>query len=240
MTERNSYQFGKAIGKLPRWIQVLLLALFALLLWRSCSTSEAPLTTRPIQTAGKPTLAASTAQEIQAAAAAKDRQDCASSIEQKKAEYMSLMKERKFWDASLEIRSCAETLASPELTKLVREAEIGSHMAEINSPKSPPRERARAMQMLARDYPEVGTKYAQQADRLIAEADRKEEAEERKRKRARGVTIGMSKEDAIASSWGRPESVNSTTTSRGTREQWVYGSRSYLYFENGVLTAIQN
>lgn len=51
----------------------------------------------------------------------------------------------------------------------------------------------------------------------------------------------MTKEDVLQSSWGRPESINTTTTSNGTREQWVYrGLRNYLYFENGVLTAIQN
>lgn len=58
-------------------------------------------------------------------------------------------------------------------------------------------------------------------------------------KRQQGVSIGMSRQDALDSSWGRPERVNTTTTARGTREQWVYG-RSYLYFENGVLTSIQN
>jgi hypothetical protein len=42
------------------------------------------------------------------------------------------------------------------------------------------------------------------------------------------------------SSWGKPQSINRTTTRHGVHEQWVYGSRSYLYFENGVLTAIQN
>lgn len=51
--------------------------------------------------------------------------------------------------------------------------------------------------------------------------------------------IGMTACGAIAA-WGRPESINKTTTARGTREQWVYGGRNYLYFTNGVLDAIQN
>jgi len=33
--------------------------------------------------------------------------------------------------------------------------------------------------------------------------------------------------------------INRTTGSYGTHEQWVYGG-SYLYFQNGVLTTIQN
>ena len=54
------------------------------------------------------------------------------------------------------------------------------------------------------------------------------------------VMVGMSKDQAIRA-WGKPKTINSTTTSRGTREQWVYPSRSYLYFdEDGKLTTIQN
>lgn len=55
-----------------------------------------------------------------------------------------------------------------------------------------------------------------------------------------GVLIGMSKEEVLASSWGKPKSINTTTTARGTREQWVYGGRNYLYFKDGVLATIQN
>lgn len=52
--------------------------------------------------------------------------------------------------------------------------------------------------------------------------------------------LGMTPEEVLASRWGRPTRINRTTTARGSREQWVYGSRSYLYFENGRLTAIQS
>lgn len=52
------------------------------------------------------------------------------------------------------------------------------------------------------------------------------------------VRIGMSAVQARAS-WGTPDDINRTTTARGTDEQWVYDS-SYLYFEDGLLTSIQN
>ena len=55
-----------------------------------------------------------------------------------------------------------------------------------------------------------------------------------------GVRIGMTKAQALASNWGRPNSINKTTTASGTHEQWVYGGGNYLYFENGELTSIQN
>lgn len=51
--------------------------------------------------------------------------------------------------------------------------------------------------------------------------------------------IGMASWQARATTWGSPDKVNKTTTARGTREQWVYGSGRYLYFDNDRLTAIQ-
>lgn len=58
-------------------------------------------------------------------------------------------------------------------------------------------------------------------------------------KRKQGVHIGMTQEDVVASQWGRPRQVNRTTTINGVREQWIYGN-GYLYFDDGILTAIQN
>ena len=53
------------------------------------------------------------------------------------------------------------------------------------------------------------------------------------------VRLGWGKEKCIMS-WGRPEDINKTIGAWGVHEQWVYGSSSYLYFENGVLSSIQN
>jgi len=45
-------------------------------------------------------------------------------------------------------------------------------------------------------------------------------------------------------SWGEPDDINVSIGSWGRHEQWVYEhkyiSDSYLYFENGKLTTIQN
>lgn len=54
-----------------------------------------------------------------------------------------------------------------------------------------------------------------------------------------GVRIGMSQQEVVDSSWGRPRTINRTTRASGTQEQWVYDG-GYLYFEDGVLTTIQN
>ncbi len=78
------------------------------------------------------------------------------------------------------------------------------------------------------------------------EKERKEEAAKEQAERDRlsklpGVRIGMtSVEVRTRTNWGAPRSVNRTTTAYGTREQWVYWGNNYLYFTNGILTAVQN
>ena len=53
------------------------------------------------------------------------------------------------------------------------------------------------------------------------------------------VKIGWTKAMCVAS-WGKPYDINRTTSSYGTQEQYVYSLKKYLYFENGILTAIQD
>ncbi len=53
------------------------------------------------------------------------------------------------------------------------------------------------------------------------------------------VHIGMTTEECKAS-WGRPTRINRTSNAYGTHEQWCYGYSNYLYFEDGILTSIQN
>jgi ssDNA-binding Zn-finger/Zn-ribbon topoisomerase 1 len=53
------------------------------------------------------------------------------------------------------------------------------------------------------------------------------------------IRIGDS-EAVVLESWGRPEDINRTTTAYGISEQWVYGLGTYVYFDNGVVTTIQN
>lgn len=53
------------------------------------------------------------------------------------------------------------------------------------------------------------------------------------------VRVGMT-EEMCQDSWGKPESINTTTNAYGNRQQWVYGDGNYLYFDNGKLTTIQN
>lgn len=53
------------------------------------------------------------------------------------------------------------------------------------------------------------------------------------------VKVGMTKQECRLS-WGEPLDINSTASGASIKEQWVYGSSSYLYFTNNRLTSIQN
>jgi len=52
--------------------------------------------------------------------------------------------------------------------------------------------------------------------------------------------IGMTPEQVINETYlGQPDTVNRTVTAAGSREQWVYRTGHYLYFEGGRLVAMQ-
>jgi hypothetical protein len=50
----------------------------------------------------------------------------------------------------------------------------------------------------------------------------------------------MTKEEVLIEGWGKPIDINRTISKYGTSEQWVYDGYKYLYFEDGVLTTIQD
>lgn len=80
--------------------------------------------------------------------------------------------------------------------------------------------------------------------KVKAEADAKakaqSEADAKALAKTQGVRIGMTQQQVLDSNWGRPNKINKTVTKYGTHEQWVYGGNNYLYFDNGILTSIQN
>ncbi len=67
------------------------------------------------------------------------------------------------------------------------------------------------------------------------ETEGKKEREQREAEMA----LGMTKSQATTL-WGSPQKINRTRTTVGTSEQWVYSRNRYLYFDNGILTAIQD
>jgi hypothetical protein len=81
---------------------------------------------------------------------------------------------------------------------------------------------------------------AARVSELAAQAEAARAAAARARSAKPGVRIGMTTAQVLASRWGRPDHINRSTYSWGTREQWVYGSGNYLYFRNGILESIHN
>ncbi|MCJ7841762.1 DUF2845 domain-containing protein [Lederbergia sp. NSJ-179] len=75
-------------------------------------------------------------------------------------------------------------------------------------------------------------------DKFAEEEKIKEEIESANKPRT--VRIGMTEEEVINEGWGVPKKKNRTTNKYGTSEQWVYDGNNYLYFEDGILTTIQN
>jgi len=82
----------------------------------------------------------------------------------------------------------------------------------------------------------------QQRAQEKAERERAKRLEEQRRQAAKpSPRIGMTRQQVVNDTrWGRPYDINRTTSSSGVREQWVYSNRRYLYFDNGVLTVIQD
>lgn len=195
-----------------------------------------PASSQPVQSAAPQQSLKSEAQ----AARERSIEDCRVNIQSKKASYAKLMAETKYWEASTALRHCANVLEDKALEALVNNAELKSTWKDIKSAKVAPGDRLRQIEALRRDWPEEAKKDEGTLNRIALEAKKLDDAASAAAKRRSGILIGMTAEDVLASSWGRPERVNRTISARGTSEQWVYGGRNYLYFENGVLTTIQN
>lgn len=54
------------------------------------------------------------------------------------------------------------------------------------------------------------------------------------------IFIGMST-DQVKEAWGKPYKINISTGRYGTHEQWVMhgGGSTYVYFDNGIMTSLQ-
>jgi hypothetical protein len=83
---------------------------------------------------------------------------------------------------------------------------------------------------------------AKQAAAAAAQKAAEEKQADIAKRKNEGVRIGMTKDEVLMSNWGKPDKINKTTNAYGVHEQWVYRSRGsgYLYFDDGILTSIQN
>lgn len=66
---------------------------------------------------------------------------------------------------------------------------------------------------------------------------------EKKRKKQEGVSIGMTMQDVLDSSWGRPQHKTTYHTAMGQHTIWQYGKygeRGTISFKDGIVDMIQN
>lgn len=50
--------------------------------------------------------------------------------------------------------------------------------------------------------------------------------------------IGMTADEVLQSTWGKPEDINKSTYAWGVEEQWCYSNYRYIFFEDGFVTSI--
>lgn len=149
------------------------------------------------------------------------------------------MSESSFWAASLQIAPCETVKDGNDYAAMRRESEKRHYENEILISKNDLARKYSAVDKLIDSGHPVSAELAQQSRRFHESEFKKAAAAEAKRRRSEGVSIGMTEKDVLASSWGKPERVNTTTRASGKSAQWVYG-RSYLYFKDGLLVTIQN
>lgn len=192
--------------------------------------------------------------------------ECRKHLEGLKTEYKRLLSAGDFRAAGSELSRCANVLADKALIEMIAADEQQQDFIKtISNSQGNADDRATAIRLFEEKYPAAADQNRKVIDKAHAElakifeqqrrqrdtelaVERKrrdaEEAAERRKvasyMRTQGVRIGMTQEEVVASSWGRPQDINRTTTAYGNHEQWVYGGRNYLYFENGKLTSIQN
>lgn len=161
---------------------------------------------------------------------AKDLEKCESKIQ----EFNKLVEAKNYFDAATMLSFCGNTFPE-KYGKLYDDALIKNYKRDIENKKSHVNTRLSALKLLEKEYPEESKIYEKLKYSLESESMRLEKAERKKQ----GVSIGMTAEEVVDSMWGKPQSINTSIGSWGTHEQWVYGGRNYLYFENGILKSIQ-
>lgn len=154
------------------------------------------------------------------------------------------MEEGQFQYATAIAGNCAEIMGDQEMVQLLADATIKWHVADVKNTSLPAAHRLSTLADLERLSADAAKQFPptlrqQLARQVKQDAEAQERAARSERKR-RGVSLGMTPDEVLQSAWGKPERVNRTTTAHGVSEQWVYGGRNYLYFDNGKLSAIQN
>lgn len=225
MAETTAYRIGRALRRVPISIYLIVLGTAsAYFLW----SGEKVSTPTPAQ--------------VEKANSISEEKRCRNEREALLTTYQEKVKAGLPWQAVLAIRPCAVRLNDAEMLELVRLATIEDRIKIAVDKNAPLPHRLSSIEKVEEMDPAEGEKLSKVKAQVSKEIERQAAASKRAeaaRKRSEGVSIGMSQEDVLASSWGKPTRINKTIHSFGVHEQWVYEGRNYLYFKNGVLDSIQ-
>jgi hypothetical protein len=229
----SGHRVGEKLGRL--WARLglfgrLVVLIGAVAVASQCSKADKAVPTKTSPPVARANLGAEAARER---AALENR--CRAEVAAYTANYESLFKQRRYLEAASVLRDCAEATGEPAFSRAVAAAYLADYQTTADDPKANITTRILSLEKLRADFPDA---YKPRAA-LLTRLEKQQAAATAAEKRKEGVAIGMSKEDALASSWGKPRKINSSHYRWGTHEQWVYDG-GYLYFENGVLTSIQN
>lgn len=173
-------------------------------------------------------------------------ESCKVSIESRTSAFKDHVANGRLFQAVDAIGNCAALIGNTLLESEVNAAHIQALTKASTNKSVSAEERLRSMAVMERLFPAAAKPLLRLKTALereaFAEATKKRTAEAKAtaaKKRREGVRVGMSEQDVLDSSWGHPRKVNRTTRASGVSEQWVYDG-GYLYFDNGILTAIQN
>jgi hypothetical protein len=176
-------------------------------------------------------------------AESKDVKECKSNKNILLSEYDKKILVGDYAGAARGLEKCADILKDSNLIEKTNEAMAVSFLKIADNKSYSANTRKAAIDNLGIQYPQEFAKNKEEIDQinavLVVELQKKA-AQEKKKRKNEGVSIGMTQEEVIQSSWGKPRDINRTTNRYGVREQWVYGGGNYLYFEDGILTSIQN
>lgn len=88
-------------------------------------------------------------------------------------------------------------------------------------------------------YADLSTSYsASRAEYDEWEAQKTAEKEEKEKLAKSDPKVGMTKTEVEGCAWGKPDRKNIDEYAWGTSEQWVYKSKGYVYFKNGVVSSV--
>jgi len=218
-----SYKVGKLLGQNPSIITAIIVAVVGGAIYTAVSSNHTD--PQPATTATAP-----------------EKPSCAEKKQALLAEYQAKMAQGEPALAAAAVRPCAYSSKDQELSALALKAEAADHVKTANNKTSNTFNRLLAIERIEESDAALGATFS----KLKAELTRKQAAEAlaakkaiAAQKRSEGVRIGMTAEDVIASSWGKPRSINKSIYSFGVHEQWVYHGRNYLYFKDGILDSVQ-